>query len=600
MGYEEYKAAGLSFLIDAPGKTKIFAPEYFNEEQLEVARLAEEFVKNDIFPIMERLEAKEEGLLLSMVKKSGELGLLSIDVPEKYEGAGMDKATSMLACEKLVPAGCFAVALLTHTGIGTLPLVYFGTHELKQKYLPGLSSGELIGCYGLTETGSGSDALGAKTKAVLSGDGTHYVLNGEKMFITNAGIADICFVFAKIDGDKFTGFVVEMGWDGVSTGAEEHKMGIHGSSTRTVVLEDVKVPVGNLLGEIGKGHRIAFNILNIGRFKLGVGCLGAAKMVMEVAAKYANERHQFKRPISSFGAIRGKLAHMMARCYALECMSYRTAGLMDAAIETIDKDADDAEEKVIRAIEEYAIEASIMKVYGSETLDYVADEGVQIHGGYGYIAEYVVERAYRDSRINRIFEGTNEINRLLIPGTMLKNTLKGRFPMPARLKEIQAEIADASKRPAPPSGPLADRIHAVLLAKRGALFACNLANEAHMMDIMEHKKGQTQMAMLDVADLIMESYACDSVVARTLQLTRDGGETKAAIPLALMDLYLAESLDRIRSIGRRLVHNASPPEAAAGNVGVFDSYLTLLPANTHDLQERIGAHLVARERYALE
>ncbi len=600
MGIDEYKAAGTSFLLDTPGKVKIYAPEYFNEEQLEVARLAEEFVANDIFPIMDRLEAKEEGLLLQMVKKSGELGLLSIDVPEKYDGAGMDKATSMLACEKLVPAGCFAVALLTHTGIGTLPLVFFGTPELKQKYLPGLASGELIGCYGLTETGSGSDALSAKTKAVLSDDGSHYVLNGEKMFITNAGIADICFVFAKIDGEKFTGFVVEMGWDGVSTGAEEHKMGIHGSSTRTVVLEDVKVPVENLLGDIGKGHRIAFNILNIGRFKLGVGCLGAAKMVMAESAKYANERHQFKRPISSFGAMRGKLAHMMTRCFALECMSYRTAGLMDAAIETIDKEAEGADEKVIRAIEEFAIEASIMKVYGSETLDYVADEGVQIHGGYGYIAEYVVERAYRDSRINRIFEGTNEINRLLIPGTMLKNTLKGRFPLPARLKEIQEELADASRRPARPEGPLADEIHAVELMKRGVLMACNVGNEAHMMDIMEHKKGPTQMAMLDMADLIMETYACDSVVARCLQLLAEKGEQKSGIALAMMRLYLSESLDRVRSIGRRLVSNASPEKKLEANLAAFDSYVPFLPFNTHDLQEQVGAHVVERERYTLD
>lgn len=600
MGHEEYKAKGLSFLLDSPGTVKIFAPEYFDEEQLEVARLAEEFIQNDVFPVMDRLEAKEEGLLLEMVRKSGELGLLSIDVPEKYEGAGMDKATSMLACEKLVPSGCFAVALLTHTGIGTLPLVYFGTPELKQRYLPGLASGELIGCYGLTETGSGSDALGAKSKAVLGDDGTHYVLNGEKMFITNAGIADICFVFAKIDGEQFTGFVVEMGWDGVSTGAEEHKMGIHGSSTRTVVLEDVKVPVENVLGQIGKGHRIAFNILNIGRFKLGVGCLGAAKMIMQESARYANERHQFKRPISSFGAIRGKLAHMMARCYALECMSYRTAGLMDAAIETIDKGADDAEEKVIRAIEEFAIEASIMKVYGSEVLDYVADEGVQIYGGYGYIAEYVVERAYRDSRINRIFEGTNEINRLLIPGTMLKNTLKGRFPMPARLKEIQAELADPSKRPARAGGPLGEEIHAVDLMKRGVLLACNVGNEAHMMDIMEHKKGQTQMAMLDQADLIMEAYACDSAVARAIQALDERGEEKAALPIALTRLYLAESFDRVRSLGRRLVSNASPEAKRQGTLEAFDSYVPYLPYNTHDLQEQVGAHMVDRERYTLE
>ncbi len=600
MGYEEYKAKGLSFLINSPGKTKVYAPEYFTDEMLEVARTAEEFVRKEVLPVADRVDEKEEGLLLAKVKKAGELGLLSIDVPEKYEGAGMDKSTSMLACEKIVPGGSVAVALLTHTGIGTLPLVFFGTDAQKKKYLPRLASGELIGSYGLTETGSGSDALGAKTKAVLTPDKKHYVLNGEKMFITNAGIADLCFVFAKIDGEKFTCFIVEMGWPGVSTGAEEHKMGIHGSSTRTVVLEDAKVPVENVLGEIGKGHKIAFNILNVGRFKLGVGCLGAAKMVLEAAAKYANERNQFKRPISSFGAIRGKLARMMSRCYALEAMSYRTAGLMDAAIETIDKDAPGAEDKVIAAIEEFAIEASIMKVYGSEVFDFVADEGVQIHGGYGYIKEYVVERAYRDSRINRIFEGTNEINRLLIPGTMLKNTLKGKFPMPARLAEIQAEIADPSKLPKPASGPFAAEIHAIDLMKRGVLLACNLGNEMHMMDIMEHKKGQTQMAMLDIADLVMEVYGCDSALARTMQIAKEKGPDKARIPMALARLFLAESFDKVRMIGRRLVGNCSPADAVATNVAVFDGYVPFLSVNTNDLQEEIAAHVVLRERYTLE
>ncbi len=600
MGYEEYKAAGSSFMLDAPGTTRVFAPEYFDEEQLEVARLAEEFITNEVLPIADRIDAKEEGLLLKLVKKSGELGLLSIDVPEKYEGAGMNKATSMLACEKLVPGGSFAVALLTHTGIGTLPLVFFGTPEQKQKYLPGLASGQIIGSYGLTETGSGSDALGAKTKAVLTPDGKHYVLNGEKMFITNAGIADLCFVFAKIDGEKFTCFIVEMGWPGVSTGAEEHKMGILGSSTRTVVLEDVKVPVENLLGQIGKGHKIAFNILNVGRFKLGVGCLGAAKLVLDTSVKYANERQQFKKPISSFGALRGKMARMMARCYALECMSYRTAGLMDASIETIDKDAPGAEDKVINAIEDYAIEASIMKVYGSETLDYVADEGVQIHGGYGYISEYMVERAYRDSRINRIFEGTNEINRLLIPGTMLKNTLKGRFPLPARLGEIAAELSDPSKMPRPRDGAMAAEVHAVNLMKRGVLFACNVGNEAHMMDIMEHKKGQTQMAMLDMADMIMECYACDSAVCRTLQLIAEKGEDKAGIAAATTRLYLAESFDKVRTIGMRLVSNASPAKDAEKNMKAFGSYVPFFSTNTHDLAEQVARHLVDRERYTLD
>ena len=600
MSYDEYRATGLNFFMEPCGKTKLFMPEYFTDEQKQIGEEVARFIENEIMPIMEDIDAKKEGVLVEYVKKAGELGFLSLDVPEKYDGMGMDKATSMYATEIMVPAGSFAVAILTHTGIGTLPIVFFGTEEQKQKYLPGLGSGELLGCYALTEAGSGSDALSAKTKAVLDEDGKNYTLSGEKMFITNAGFADVCTVFAKVDGDKFTAFIVDMDTPGLSTGAEEHKMGIHGSSTRTIVLEDCKVPVENVLGEVGKGHKVAFNILNVGRFKLGAGCVGAAKSILRESVKYANERIQFKRPISTFGAMRGKIAAMATYIYAAESMTYRTAGLMDSAIEPIDKSADGAEKKVIAAIEDYAVEQSIMKVYGSECLDFCADEGVQIHGGYGYIREFVVERGYRDSRINRIFEGTNEINRMLIPGTMMKRMFKGKFPLGDYLGEIDGMIKDASKMPENKEISLSAEATLVDRMKLGVLFALNLSNSAHMMDMMEHKKGQTQMAMLAAADLVMEAFACDSSVARTAQLIKDKGEEKARIHLLLCKSYLAGSMAKVQAIGRDLVINCSEEKDLDKNLAAFDQFVVPPRWKTHDMHEQIAAHFVEREQYVLE
>jgi alkylation response protein AidB-like acyl-CoA dehydrogenase len=600
MSYEQYSAPGLCFLIEPCCKTRIFAPEYFSDEHLQMAKEIGRFIENDVNPVMDDIEEKKEGVLIGLLKKAGELGFLAIDVPEKYEGMGMDKAMSMLATEVMVPAGSFAVAVLTHVGIGTLPIVYFGTEEQKRKYLPGLASGALLGCYALTEAGSGSDALGAKAKAVLDPSGKFYTLSGEKMFITNSGFADLCMVFAKVGGDKFTAFIVETKTPGFSTGAEEHKMGILGSSTRSVILEDCKVPVENVLGELGKGHKVAFNILNVGRFKLGAGCVGGAKEVLKVSATYANERVQFKRPISSFGAIREKVAFMAARIYAAESMTYRLAGLMDSAIERIDPSAPGAVEKIIAAIEEYAIEQSIMKVYGSEAGDDIVDEGVQIHGGYGYIREYFVERAYRDSRVNRIFEGTNEINRLLIPGTMLRRMMKGKFPMGDILGRIDEIAGDGSKMPVSGSRVLADECTMVDRAKLGAVFAVNLANTQHMMDLTEHKKGQTQMAMLMAANLIMEIYAADSSLARTVQLLEERGEAAARIPLLLARAVLADSLGKVRSIGEELIVNVSGEKDLEKNLGIFGRFVSVPRWKTHDIKEQIAAHFIARERYVLE
>ncbi|MFT6629083.1 MAG: alkylation response protein AidB-like acyl-CoA dehydrogenase [Flavobacteriales bacterium] len=522
---------GCSFLIHPTGTEVIFTSERFDDEQRMFAASAKEFMDREVLPHIAAFERQDGNIMADTIKKAGEAGLLMVDIPEAYGGLGLDKATSMLVAEALSTYASYSVSHGGHVGIGTLPLLYFGNEEQKQRYLPRLASGELLAAYALTEPGSGSDALGAKTTAVLetSDDGDRvYRLNGTKMWITNAGFADLFTVFAKVDGEKFSAFLIEATVAGVSTGAEEHKMGLKGSSTRMLILDDVVVPESALLGEVGRGHKIAFNILNVGRFKLGVGAIGGCKRTLQIAAEYANTRHQFGQPIGSFGAIQQKLAQMATRIFSLESMCYRVGGYMDDTIEPLDNQAPDYSAKVMAAIEAFAVEDSIIKVFGSEVADFVADEAVQIHGGYGYSSEYEVERTYRDSRINRIFEGTNEINRLLIPGIMLKRTMQQQLPLFSVVGEATA-ITEAAKERAPActDSTLDFEQFTTQRSKLMAVYVANLAIQRHLADFKDQ-----QQLMLALADLIIGAYEADSTVTRVQQMMAAGQATPVHLMLA--------------------------------------------------------------------
>ena len=539
------KIKGGSFLLGPVNLAAVFTPEEFSEEHKLIAKTTADFIAKEVEPVVEQLEKLDYQLMDKLLKSAGELGLLGADIPEEFNGVELDKISSMLITENLVRGGSFSLAQGAHTGIGTLPIALFGNQEQKQRYLPDLATGARIAAYCLTEPGSGSDALGAKCRADLSPDGKFYLLNGTKQFITNAGIADVFVVYAKVDGDKFSAFIVEKNYAGFSLGPEEKKMGIKGSTTRQVILENAQVPVENLLGQIGKGHVIAFNILNIGRYKLAVGCLGASKYALELAAKYSQERKQFGQPISSFGMIREKLARMATSIYVTESMVYRTAGLIENALADIDHNAVDAGLKIGAAIEEYALECSINKVFASESLSYVADEAVQIHGGYGYIAEYPVERIYRDARINRLFEGTNEINRLIIPDAIVRKARKNELPLMAVAvdlqKELMAPLAPLSDQALTREGQMVERAKQIFLLAAGTA-----------MQKLGQKMAAEQEILARIANLVIEIFAMESAVLRTTKKVQ-AQDPYAQLATAMTAIYCLDGFRRVEGYAREIL-----------------------------------------------
>ncbi|MFC4103261.1 acyl-CoA dehydrogenase family protein [Paenibacillus xanthanilyticus] len=587
------KVVGGSFIIEDFDFRSIVTADDLTEEQRMIAETTAEFIERDVLPVDEHLEKLDYDLTVKLMRKAGELGLLSADVPEAFDGLGLDKVSSTLISEKLSRAASFALSIGAHVGIGTLPIVYFGSPEQKRKYLPDLASGARIAAYCLTEPSSGSDALGAKATAKLSEDGTHYVLNGTKQFITNAGFADVFIVYAKVDGQHFSTFIVERTMEGVSLGPEEKKMGIKGSSTRPLILEEVKVPVENLLWEVGKGHLIAFNILNIGRYKLAVGCLGAAKEAIDLSAKYANERTQFGKPISSFPLIGKKLAEMNTKTYVLESVIYRTAGLMDAGLADIDHNSAEAGGLSAKAIAEYAIECSINKVFGSEVLDFVADEGVQIHGGYGFIQEYKVERIYRDSRINRIFEGTNEINRLLIPGTLVKRAMKGELPLLQKAQALQGELLQLIPGQVF-EGTLAEEAHLVGMAKKIFLMAGGTAVQK-----FGPKLEQEQESLSNLADIMIQVFAMESALLRTQKLVDKQGEEKSAQAIAMTRVFIHEAFAEIESLAKEILSTIETGDMLRTQLSVLKKLTRRSSVNTVQLKRHIAARVIQSESYSV-
>lgn len=593
MAVDAIRKGGI-FLVEDTDPQDVFTPEDFSEEQRMFAQTAEDFLHNEVLAALDRTEAQEEGAMVGLLKKAGKLGLLMIDVPEKYNGLGLDKATSMLVAEVVSKGGAFATSFGAQVGIGTLPIVYFGTEEQKQKYLPGLATGETISCYCLTEVGSGSDALAARARAELSEDGKYYILNGEKTFISNGGFADLYIVFAKIDGDKFSCFLVEKDM-GITFGAEEKKMGIKGSSTVQVYMENTKVPVENLLGEIGKGHKIAFNILNVGRFKLGVGCLGGAKLAFDSAMEYANSRQQFGKPISSFGMIKNKFAEMAAQIYAVDATSYRTAGLLDAVLEPIDKDDPEFAIKTMAGVEEYATECSILKIKGSEVLDMVVDEVVQIHGGYGYLADYPAERYYRDARVARIYEGTNEINRMLTPGMLLKRALKGDLPLLAAAKKLQEELLEVPSFDDDGSdGPLVTEKTLIDNAKKVSVLMLGLAAQK-----FGEKLHDEQGVLGNIADIMIETYAMESAYLRSLKIVASRGEDEAQTVIDMTRLYCNNAMGRIDLWTRELLAATSEGDELRTMLVAGRRLVKYTPIDSLHLRLKIADAFIAKGKYVI-
>src|ERR1700677_1120539 len=542
------KISGGSFLLETRRTDEVFTPEDFTEQHQLIGQTAEEFAVNEILPNVEKIEHKDFSVTRDLLKKAGELGLSSVEIPEAYGGLEMDKVTAAVIADHIAKYAGFATTWGGHTGIGTLPIVYFGTEEQKKKYLPRLAAGEIVGAYALSESPSGSDAMNCRTRASLSADGKHYILNGEKMWITNAGFADLFTVYAKVEGhDKLSTFLVERAFPGFSVGAEEHKMGIRGSSTCPIILNDCKVPAENLLGEIDKGQVIAFNILNIGRFKLGAMCLGGGRVSLESAVSYAKQRKAFGKSISEFGLIREKIANMATLLYVGEALVYRTVGMMDVALGEGDKAGAEAMKETRKAIEEYSVECSIIKVWGSEMVDYIVDETMQIYAGYGFVEEYPAERAYRDARINRIFEGTNEINRLIITGFLLKRAMSGQLPLMPAIKKLMDEVLSGPSTGDEFEGPLAEERKLVAQAKKLGLFVAGAATQKYMQAIQDQ-----QEVMGAIADMTIEIYAMESAVLRAQKIVEQKGEASAALPIAMTQVYLTQALEKVEAAAKKV------------------------------------------------
>ena len=583
---------GGEWLIRESQAADIFTPEDFTEEQKMIRDMCDQFLDNEVYPILDRIDNLEPGLMKSLVTRAGEQGLLATSFPEEYGGLGKDFVTATVVNEYMGAGHSFSVALAAHTGIGTLPILYFGTPEQKQKYIPRLITGEWTGAYGLTEPNSGSDALGAKTTAKLSDDGKFYLLNGQKCWITNGGFAQVYTVFAKVDGDKFTGFIVERGTEGFTQGPEEHKMGIKGSSTVQLYFQDAKVPVENVLGEIGKGHRIAFNILNIGRLKLCAAAVGGSRRALNTTVEYAITREQFKQPISNFGAIKHKLAEMAIKIFVAESALYRTAEWIDRKEQEMITAAKPFNESLLGAAEEYAIECAMLKVYGSEILDYVVDEGVQVHGGNGFSAEYNISRAYRDSRINRIYEGTNEINRLLTLDMTLKRAMQGRLDLMGPAMNVQKELMSIPDFGSGDEAAFASEKKLVANLKKAILITAGAAVQKLMMKI-----DTEQEILMNIADMAIETYNAESVLLRVMKMSESRSEGEIEPYVNIMRTYLYDAADRVNKSGKDAINGFADGDEQRMILMGLKRFTKAEPFNTKEARRIIADRMIKEKKY---
>jgi alkylation response protein AidB-like acyl-CoA dehydrogenase len=587
-------AKGGSFLLESPAPQDVFTPADLTDDQKLIGQTAEEFVVKEIFPIVKDLEAKKPGLLPSLVKKAAELGLMSGGTPEQYGGAGLDKISTTILTEKISIYGGFATTHGAHAGIGTLPIVYFGTEEQKKKYLPKLASCEFIGAYCLSEPQAGSDAQNLLTRADLNPEGTHYILNGQKMWISNGGFADLFIVFAKVGGEKLSAFIVEKTFPGCKPGNEEHKLGLHGSSTTPVFLENCKVPKENLLHEIGRGHIVAFNVLNSGRFTLGASCVGGAKYVLMTASKYAKERKAFGKQIADFGLIKEKLAEVAIRIFAVESMIYRSAGNMEAAMHASSSSGDGVQ-NTMKVLEEYAIESSIAKVYGSEMLDFAVDEGVQIFGGYGFHEDYPVSRAYRDSRVNRIFEGTNEINRMLIIQMLMKRAMGGQLALIPAAMKLADEILAGPSFEETPEGVLAEETRIVANTKKMFLQAAGGALQKY-----REKLADEQELVAALANIVMEVYAMESSLLRAQKAASSKGEPSASVLIDASRVFIADAAERVEHEAKRAIAAVHEGDMLTTQMAVLKRFGKRPAVDTIALRRRVAAAVRSQDRYPFE